>query len=173
MIPYGRQSIDEDDIAAVTETLRGDWLTTGPAVDRFEADVSEFVEAKHAVAVSSGTAALHAMIYALGIGAGDEVIVPPLTFAATANAVAFQGATPVFADVDAETLLLDPNRVAEKITDKTRAIIAVDYAGQPCDYDALQKIADDRGLTLLSDACHALGATYKFRPAGSLRDDGL
>jgi perosamine synthetase len=170
IIPYGHQWIDEDDIAAVTETLRSDWLTTGPAVERFERAVAEFTQARHAVAVSSGTAALHAAMYAIGVGTGDEVIVPPMTFAATANAVVFQGGTPVFADVDPGTLLLDPVQAEQKITARTKAIVAVDYAGQPCDYDALQRIARGYGVALIADACHALGATYQGRPAGSLAD---
>jgi perosamine synthetase len=170
IIPYGHQWIDEDDIAAVTETLRSEWLTTGPAVERFERAVAEFTQARHAVAVSSGTAALHAAMYAIGVGTGDEVIVPPMTFAATANAVVFQGGTPVFADVDPGTLLLDPVQAEQKITARTKAIVAVDYAGQPCDYEALQRIARGYGVALIADACHALGATYQGRPAGSLAD---
>jgi perosamine synthetase len=170
MIPYGRQSIDEEDVQAVAEVLRSDWLTTGPAVERFERAIADFTGARHAVAVSSGTAALHAAVYALGIGPGDEVIVPPMTFVATANAVVFQGGTPVFADVDPGTLLLDPAEVERKITPRTRAVIAVDYAGQPCDYDRLRAITDRHGLALVADACHSLGATYKGRRAGTLAD---
>ena len=170
MIPYGRQTIDEDDIKAVVDVLRSDWLTTGPKVAEFERAVADYVGAKHAVAVSSGTAALHAAMYALGIGKGNEVIVPPMTFAATANCVVFQGGTPVFADVDPDTLLLDPAKVEEKITEKTKAIIGVDYAGQPCDWDRLREIADKHGLRLVADGCHALGAEYKGRKVGSLAD---
>ena len=170
MIPYGRQSIDEDDIKAVVEVLHSDWLTTGPKVAEFEQAVADYVGAKYAVAVSSGTAALHAAMYAIGIGSGDEVIVPPITFAATANCVVFQGGTPVFADVDPDTLLLDPEQVEAKITLNTKAIIAVDYAGQPCDYDSLRKIADKNNLVLVADACHALGAEYKGQKTGSLAD---
>jgi perosamine synthetase len=170
MIPYGRQTIDEEDIRAVTEVLRSDWLTTGPAVERFEQAVAEFTGARHAVAVSNGTAALHAAAYALGIGPGDEVIVPPMTFAATANAVVFQGGIPVFADVDPETLLLDPAEVERKITSRTKAVIAVDYAGQPCDYDKLRTVAGRHGLALIADACHSLGAEYQGRRSGSLAD---
>ncbi len=169
-IPYGRQSIDEQDIEAVVEVLRSDWLTTGPNVESFEGTIAGFVGAANAVAVSSGTAALHAAMYAIGIGPGDEVIVPPITFAATANAVVFQGGIPVFADVDEDTLLINPERIREKITLRTKAIIAVDYAGHPCDYDALRKIADEKGIVLVADACHALGAAYKGRMAGSLAD---
>ena len=170
MIPYGRQTIDEDDIKAVVEVLRSDWLTTGPKVAEFEQAVADYVDAKYAVAVSSGTAALHAAMYAIGIGPGDEVIVSPITFAASANCVVYQGATPVFSDVEPDTLLLDPAQTESKITSSTKAIIAVDYAGQPCDYDSLRKIADKNNLILVADACHALGAVYKGRKTGSLAD---
>jgi len=170
MIPYGRQTIDENDIKAVIEVLRSDWLTTGPKVEEFEKLIAEYVGAKYAVAVSSGTAALHAAMNASGIGRGDEVIVSPMTFAATANCVVFQGGTPVFADVDPDTLLLDPAKVEEKITEKTRAIIGVDYAGHPCDWDRLRDITDRCGLRLVADGCHALGAEYKGRKVGSLAD---
>jgi len=170
MIPYGRQSIDEADIRAVVDTLRSDFLTTGPKVDEFEQAVAEYVGTDYAVAVSSGTAALHCAMYALGIGPGDEVIVPPITFAATANCIVYQGGRPVFVDVTPDTLLLDADKVVEKITERTRAIIAVDYAGQPCDWDRLRKIADKYGLSLVADGCHALGAQYKGRKVGSLAD---
>jgi perosamine synthetase len=169
-IPYGKQWIDEDDIAAVVEVLRSDWLTTGPMVEKFEEAIANFVGAKYAVGVSSGTAALHAAMYAAGIGPGDEVIVPPMTFVATANAVVFQGGIPVFADVDPNMLLIDPAKVEAKITPRTKAIVGVDYAGQPCTYDALREIADSHGLALIADACHALGAEYKGRKVGTLAD---
>jgi perosamine synthetase len=170
MLPYGRQWLDEDDIAAVVEVLRSDWLTTGPKVAEFEQAFAHFVGTREAVVVSSGTAALHAAMYAIGIGSGDEVIVPAMTFAASANCVVYQGGMPVFADVEPDTLLLDPAQVEAKITSRTKAIIAVDYAGQPCDYDALRPIADRHGLKLVADACHALGGSYKGRPVGSLAD---
>jgi len=170
MIPYGRQSVDDEDIQRVVEVLRSDWLTTGPVVEKFEEAVGDFVGAKHAVAVSSGTAGLHAAVAAAGITSGDEVIVPTMTFAATANAVVFQGGHPVFADVLPNTLLVDPTEVEAKITSKTKAIVAVDYAGQPCDYDALRAIADKHGLILIADACHSLGAEYKGRKVGTLAD---
>jgi len=169
-IPYARQWIDEDDIQAVIDVLRSDWLTTGPKVAEFEEALANFVGSKEAVAVNSGTAALHAAMYAIGIGSGDEVIVPPITFVATVNAVVFQGGIPVFADVDPDTLLIDPSEVEAKITPRTKAIIAVDYAGHPCDYDALQAIAKRHGLILLADACHALGASFKGRKVGTLAD---
>ena len=170
MIPYGRQSIGEDDIEAVIEVLHSDWLTTGPKVAEFEEIFAQYVNAKHAVAVSSGTAALHAAMYAIGIGPGDEVIISPVTFAATANCIVFQGGTPIFADVEPDTLLLDTVQVEARISPHTKAILAVDYTGQPCDYDTLRSIADRHCLFLLADACHALGGSYKGRRVGSLAD---
>lgn len=170
MIPYGRQTIEEDDVQAVAAALRSDWLTTGPMVESFERAFAGYVGSRHAVAVANGTAALHAAMYALGIGPGDEVIVPAMTFAASANCVAFQGGTPVFADVDPETLLIDPAVVEAKISPRTRAIIAVDYTGQPCDYDVLRDIALRRGIAIVDDACHALGGSYMGRNVGSLAD---
>lgn len=169
-IPYGRQIIGDDDIAAVVEVLKSDYLTTGPLVEQFENAVCSFVGARYGIAVCNGTAALHAVMFALGVGPGDEVIVPPMTFAATANCVLYQGGTPVFADVDPETLLIDPAAVEAAVTPRTKAIIAVDYAGQPCDWDALRAIADRHGLALVADACHALGAEYKGRKVGTLAD---
>jgi perosamine synthetase len=139
-------------------------------VAELERAVAGFAGAGHAVAVSSGTAALHCAMHALGLGPGDEVIVPPMTFAATANAAVYEGAVPVFADVEPGTLLIDPKEVERRITPKTKAVVAVDYAGQPCDYDALRSIARKHGLRLVADGCHALGARYKGRKAGSLAD---
>jgi perosamine synthetase len=170
LLPYGQQWLDEDDIQAVVEVLQSDWLTTGPKVGEFERAFAEFVGSREAVAVSNGTAALHAAIYALNIGPGDEVIVTPMTFAASANCVLYQGGAPVFADVDPDTLLLDPAQVVAKITPRTKAIVAVDYAGQPCDYAALQAIADQYGLAIVADACHAIGARYQGRSVGTLAD---
>jgi perosamine synthetase len=170
LLPYGRQWIDEDDIEAVVATLRSDWLTTGPEVGAFERAFSEFTGARETVAVSSGTAALHAAMYALDIGPDDEVVVPTMTFAASANCVVYQGGTPVFADVDPATLLLDPADVERRITPRTRAIVAVDYAGQPCDYAALRALADRRGLTLVADAAHSLGGALSGRAVGTLAD---
>jgi perosamine synthetase len=170
MIPYGRQSIDKNDIEAVVEVLRSDWLTNGPKVPEFETALAKFVGAKYAVAVCNGTAALHAAMFALGIGPGDEVILPPMTFASTANCIVFQGGTPVFSDIDPDTLLIDPTLIEDKITTRTKAIIAVDYAGQPCDYDALRNIAVKNGIYLVADACHALGARHKDKMVGTLAD---
>ena len=170
VLPYGRQSITEDDISAVADVLRSDWLTTGPKVAEFEEAFAKVAGTDHAVAVSNGTAALHAAMAALEIGPGDEVVVTPMTFAASVNAVLYQGGTPVFADVEPDTLLLDPAAVESKVTDRTRAVIAVDYAGQPCDYDALRVVTDAHGLALHDDACHAVGGSYRGRPVGSLAD---
>ncbi|MCK6626374.1 MAG: UDP-4-amino-4,6-dideoxy-N-acetyl-beta-L-altrosamine transaminase [Anaerolineae bacterium] len=170
LLPYGRQQVDKADVEAIVQVLQGDWLTTGPTVVEFEQAFAEAVGVNEAVAVSNGTAALHAAMYALNIGPGDEVIVPTMTFAASANCVVFQGGTPIFADVDVETLLLNPTQIEAKITPRTKAIIAVDYAGQPCDYDSLRSIAQQHGLALVDDACHALGGSYHNRPVGSLAD---
>lgn len=168
LLPYGRQSVDEADIAAVVEVLRSDWLTTGPKVAEFESAWANRVGARHAVAVNSGTAALHAAIFAAGIGAGDEVIVSPLTFAASANCVLYQGGIPVFADVEPDTLNLDPASVEKAISARTRAIVVVDYAGQPADLNELGAIAERHGLTLIEDAAHAIGARYRDRPVGAI-----
>jgi perosamine synthetase len=169
-LPYGRQEIDDTDISAVIAALRSDWLTTGPIVDQFENDFARYTGAKFAISVSSGTAALHAIMHGIGIGPGDEVITTALTFAATANAVLYCGGVPVFADVNPRSLLIDPQSVSEKVTKRTRAIIAMDYAGQPCDYDELRSIARAYKLTLVADACHSLGARYRDRPVGTLGD---
>jgi len=170
MLPYGRQSLDEDDIQAVVEALRSDWLTTGPKVDEFEERFAAQVGAKFAVSFSSGTAALHAAAFASGLGAGDEAITTPITFCATANCVLYQGAVPVFADVCPDTLNLDPEQVSKRLSPRTKAIIAVDYAGHPADLDALRTLAGQRGLFLIEDACHALGAEYRGKRVGGIAD---
>jgi len=168
LLPYGRQSIDESDIQAVVETLRSDWLTTGPKVAEFEDAMAGWVGAKYAVSFSSGTAALHAAAFATGLQSGDEAITSPLTFAATANCVLYQGAMPVFADVLEDTLNLDPEQVAARITARTKAILPVDYAGHPADLDSILQLADRHGLIVIEDACHALGAEYRGRRVGSV-----
>ena len=170
IIPYGRHCIDEDDIAAVLKVLRSDWLTTGPYIEEFEACVSSYVGAAHAVAVSSGTAALHAAMHALDISPGDEVIVPAITFVATANCVVYQGGKPVFADISPDTLLIDIDSVESLVSPRTKAIIAVDYAGQPCDYVALRRLADKHKLALVADASHSLGASENGVMVGALAD---
>ena len=169
-IPYARHEIDADDIAAVVAVLQGDWLTTGPIVGRFEEAFATFVGAPRAVACANGTAALHLCMLAAGIGPGDEVIVPALTFVATANSARYEGATPVFADVREDTLTIDPAHVASLVTPRTKAIIAVDYGGCPADYDELREICSRHGLLLVADACHAPGAEYRGRRVGSIAD---
>lgn len=169
-LPYGRQWIEEDDIAAVVEVLRSNYLTTGPKVREFEEAFASYVGAKYAVAVSSGTAALHAAAFAAGIGPGDEVITTPLTFVATASCILYRGAEPVFADIDPRTYNIDPAQVAARITPRTKAVIPVHFTGQPCDLDTLHHLAHRHGLTVIEDAAHALGATYKGRRVGGLSD---
>lgn len=168
LLPYGRQTVDDADIEAVVRVLRSDWLTTGPVVGQLEGAFAARVGATHAVVVNSGTAALHAAAFAAGIRPGDEVVVPALTFAASANCVLYQGGTPVFADVRPDTLNLDPAAVEAVITPCTRAIVAVDYAGQPADLDELGAIARQHDLQLIEDAAHALGATYHGHPVGAI-----
>ncbi|HXS78324.1 MAG TPA: UDP-4-amino-4,6-dideoxy-N-acetyl-beta-L-altrosamine transaminase [Terracidiphilus sp.] len=168
LLPYGRQSIEEDDIQAVVDALRSDWLTTGPKIPEFEEAFAAWLGARFAVSFSSGTAALHGAAFAAGIATGDEAITTPLTFAATANCVLYQNGTPVFADISADTLNLDPERVAAKVSPKTKALLPVDYAGHPADLDAMLEIADRHGLVVIEDACHALGAEYKGRRVGSI-----
>lgn len=170
VIPYGRQEIDADDISAVVDVLRGDWLTTGPSVEGFEEEFAAYVGADHAVAVSNGTAALHLCMIAGDIGPGDEVIVPALTFAASANCARFVGADVQFADVQLDTLTIDTDHVESLITERTKAVVAVDYAGTPCDLDELRDLCRSHNLLLVEDACHAPGATYKGRPVGSIAD---
>ncbi len=169
-LPYGRQWIDHDDIEAVVGVLKGDYLTTGPYVSKFEQAVAQYVGVKYAVAFSNGTAALHGACFAAGIGQGDEVITTPMTFAASANCVFYQGGTPVFADIDEKTYNIDPNKIEEKITEKTKAIIPVDFTGQPVELDRILEIAKKYNLVVIEDAAHALGATYKGRKIGSISD---
>lgn len=169
-LPYGRQWVDDSDIQAVVDVLRSDWLTTGPMVDAFERAIADFVGAKYAVALSSGTAALHAAMYAAGITKGAEVLVPPITFIATANAAVYQGGIPSFVDVEADTLLIDPQKVETKINARTKALAVVDYAGQPCEYGALRDLAKQKHLVLIEDACHSLGAKYCGENVGTLSD---
>ena len=170
MIPYGRQTIEEDDIQAVVDVLRSDYLTTGPKIAEFEKMVADYVGAKYAVAISNGTSALHAACFAAGIQAGDEVITTPLTFAASANCVLYCGGTPVFADVNPKTYNIDPEDIRRKITNKTKAIIAVHLAGQPCDMDEIHKIAKEHDLLVIEDGAHALGSVYKGKKVGTLSD---
>jgi perosamine synthetase len=172
-LPYGRQSISDDDIEAVRAVLKSDFLTTGPAVASFEKSLTVGIGVEHAVAVSSGTAALHAMYAAAGIGPGDEVIVPIITFAATANAALYVGARPVFADVNPATLLIDPSSVSELITDSTKAIVGVDFAGQPAEYESLYDLASGRDIAVMADAAHSLGSTRDGVQGGKIADASI
>lgn len=169
MIPYGRQSISETDIAAVVAALKSEWLTTGPLVEKFELALEDIVGAP-CVVVSSGTAALHCAYAAIGLEPGDEVITPPITFIATQATAALFGAKIVFADVLPDTANIDPQAVATLITSRTKAIVAVDYAGHPADLDELRLIADKHGVYLIEDAAHSIGSIYKNRPIGSIAD---
>ena len=169
MIPYGRHSINDDDIAAVAAALKSDWLTTGPLVEEFESALEEVVGAP-CISVNSGTSALHCAYAGIGLGPGDEVITPPITFIATQATAALFGATIVFADVQPDTANIDPQAVAAAITPRTKAIVAVDYAGHPADLDELRAIADRHGIYLIEDAAHSIGSIYKGRPVGSIAD---
>ena len=174
LLPYGRQNLDETDMRAVEKVLRSDWLTTGPKISEFEDQFSVWVGARHAVSFSSGTAALHGATFAAGLGPGDEAITTPMTFCATANCILYQGAEPVFADVSADTLNLDPEEVSRKISarasSRVKAIIAVDYAGHPAALDELGELAKTHGALLIEDACHALGAEYRGKRVGGIAD---
>jgi UDP-4-amino-4,6-dideoxy-N-acetyl-beta-L-altrosamine transaminase len=170
ILPYGHQWIDEEDIAAVVEVLRGDWITQGPKVDEFERRVSEYCGAQYAVAMSSGTAALHASCAVAGISVGDEAITTPITFAATANAIVYCSGRPVFADIKEDTLNIDPREIERRLTPRTKAILPVSFAGHPADSDEIMATARARKLIVIEDACHALGAEYKGRKIGSLAD---
>lgn len=170
MIPYAQPLIDQADMDAVCDVLQSSWLTTGPKVDEFEAEFAKYCATDCAVALSSGTAALHAAMMALDIREGDEVIVPAITFVATANCVLFRGATPVFADIEPDTLLANVQDINCKVTSKTKAIIAVDYAGQPADWPALKQLSYQYKIPLVADSCHSLGATFGDKPVGQLAD---
>lgn len=169
-IPYGKQWIDEEDVHAVMEVLKSDFLTTGPKVAEFEKVVASYVDAKYAVAVSNGTAALHCACHAAGLETGDEVITTPMTFAASANCILYCGAKPVFADIDSKTYNIDIHDVERKITPKTKAIIAVDFTGQPCDYKEILNLARKHDLMVIEDASHSLGADYDGVKVGNICD---
>lgn len=170
LLPYGQQWLDEQDIEAVVKVLRGDFITQGPAIQTFERKVAEYVGAKYAVAFANGTAALHGACFAAEIGQGDEVITTPITFLASSNCVLYQGGTPVFADIDMDTYNVDPAEIESKVTERTKAIIAVDFTGQPVEIDRISMLAHDRNLVLIQDAAHSLGASYAGRKIGSWAD---
>jgi dTDP-4-amino-4,6-dideoxygalactose transaminase len=169
-IPFSRPAVGEEEIAEVAETLRSGWLTTGARTQKFEEQFARLTGSPHALGTSSCTAALHLALLGLGVEPGDEVITSTMTFAATANVIVHCGARPVFADVRPDTLNVDPEDVAARITSRTRAVMAVHYSGRPCAMDALTRLCSARGLVLVEDAAHAVGAQYQGRPAGSLGD---
>ncbi len=169
-LPYGHQWIDENDIRAVMKVLKAKCITQGPKVLEFEQLVSNYCNAEYAVAFSSGTAALHAASFVLGITKGDEAITTPITFASDGNCVLFTGGTIKFADIKKDTYNIDPEKIREKITSKTKALIPVDYTGQPCDIDEINEIAEENDLEVIEDATHAIGAEYKNKKVGSLTD---
>ncbi|HHV27338.1 MAG TPA: UDP-4-amino-4,6-dideoxy-N-acetyl-beta-L-altrosamine transaminase [Tissierellia bacterium] len=169
-LPYGQQYIDDEDIEEVVGVLKSDYLTNGPKVEEFEKKVADYVGAKYAVAVSNGTAALHAACFTAGIKEGDEAITTPITFAASSNCILYQGGQPVFADIDPVTYNIDPDDIERKITDKTKAIIPVDFTGQPVDMDRINEIAKKHNLVVIQDSAHALGGEYKGKRVGSLAD---
>lgn len=169
-IYYGRQWIDENDIQAVAEVLRSDYITCGPKVDEFERTLASYTGAKYAVAVSNGTAALHCACLAAGVGPGDEVITTPITFAASANCALYCGARPVFADIDPETYNIDPESIRAHITPKTKAIVAVDFTGQAVKNKEIRAICDEYGLVFIEDAAHAIATKYDGKQVGSLAD---
>ena len=169
-IYYGRQCVDEDDIKAVAEVLRGPYITCGPKVAEAEKALAEYVGAKHAVVCSNGTAALHCACMAAGVGPGDEVITTPITFAASANCALYCGARPIFADIDLETYNIDPESIRAKITPKTKAVVAVDFTGQAVKIKEIREICDEYGLVFIEDAAHAIGTCYNGAHVGSLAD---
>ena len=169
-IPYGTQWIDDDDINEVVKVLRSDWITTGPKIKEFEDALRSYIGCRHCVAVNSGTSALDIAVQALELPKGSEVITTPFTFVATSNAIIYNGLEPVFADICSDTFNIDPEDIRRKITKDTKAIIYVDYAGQPCDIKAIREIADEFDLYLIEDACHAIGAEYNARKVGNFAD---
>lgn len=169
-LSYGHQYIDDEDIRAVTEVLKSDFLTCGPKTPAFEKALCRLTGAKHCTAVSNGTAALHVACLAAGIGQGDEVITTPITFAASANAVLYCGGKPVFADIDPRTYLIDPVSIEKCVTERTKAVIAVDFTGAACDYNAIRAICRKHRLLLIEDAAHAIGTSYRGTHVGDIAD---
>ena len=169
-VPYGHQWIDREDIEKVVKVLESDWLTTGPKIAEFENAVCKYIRCKYAVAVNSGTSALDIAVQTLNLSKGSEIITTPFTFIATPNAILYNNLKPIFADIERDTKNINPDEIRKKITDKTKAIICVDYAGHPCDIDEIKKIAKEHNLFLIGDGCHAIGAEYKGKKVGSLAD---
>ncbi len=169
-IPYGLHNINEEDINEVVSVLKSDWITTGPKVGQFESEFSEYVNSNHSVAVCNGTAALDIAVQALGLEEGSEIITTPFTFIASSNCILYNNCKPVFVDICAKTFNIDVNKIEEKITPKTKAILYVDYAGQPCEIEKIKEIAERHGLFLIEDACHAVGSEYKGKKVGGFAD---
>ncbi|HHY74146.1 MAG TPA: UDP-4-amino-4,6-dideoxy-N-acetyl-beta-L-altrosamine transaminase [Bacillus bacterium] len=169
-LSYGQQWIDEEDIQVVLETLKSPFITQGPKIVEFEQAVADYVGAKYAVAFANGTAALHGACFAAGISQGDEVITTPITFAASSNCVLYCGGKPVFVDIDEETYTISPEKIKDAITPNTKAIIPVDFTGQPVDLDTICEIAKEHNLVIIEDAAHSLGATYKGYKVGTKAD---
>lgn len=169
-ISYGKQTISSTDVRSVVKILTSDFLTQGPTIEKFESAVAQYCKVKYAVAFSSGTAALHAACFAAAIGKGDEVITTPMTFASTANCILYCGGTPIFADIKSDIPLIDIQKVEQKLTNKTKAILTVDYSGVPADYDEINSIARKNKIVVIADAAHSLGATYKNKKVGTLAD---
>ena len=167
---YGRQYVDEDDIARVVEVLRSPYLTTGPEIQKLEEKLCSLTGAKYAVAVSNGTAALHIACMAAGITIGDEVITTPITFAASANCALYCGAKPIFADINPDTYNISPESIRKKITEKTKAVVAVDFTGQAVEFDEIREISDEHNLILIEDGAHSIGTKYNGNAVGSLAD---
>ena len=167
-LPFSRPALGEEEVRAVVDCLRSGWITTGPRTREFEEKFAAYAGARHALAVTSGTAGEHLALLALGIGPGDEVVTSPMTWTSTVNIVELVGARPVFADIEPDTRNLDPAKLRGALTEKTRAIIPVHYAGLPCDMDTIGAIAAERGIPVIEDAAHAAGSTYRGRPVGSL-----
>ena len=170
MIPYGHQTIDDKDIEEVIKVLKSDWLTTGPKIPEFEKAICDYVGCSHAIAVNSGTSALDVAVASLDLQKGSEVITTPFTFAATSNALLYNGLEPVFADIERETRNIDPEDIERKITPRTKAIMFVDYAGHPCEIEDIQDIANEHDLYLIEDACHSFGAAYHGKKIGNFAD---
>ena len=169
-IPYGHQWIDEEDIEEVVKVLKSDWITTGPKIEEFENSLCSYIGCKYAVAVNSGTSALDIAVQTLNLPRGSEIITTPFTFVATSNAVLYNNLKPIFVDIEKDTRNINPEEIRKKITDKTKAIIYVDYAGHPCDIEEIKGVAEEHDLYLIEDASHAIGAEYKGKKTGNFAD---
>src|SRR5512146_560722 len=166
-LPFARPSLGDEEIAELVDTIKSGWITTGPKVEKFTAAFAEYVGGRFAVPVSSATAGLHVALLSLGVGPGDEVVTTPLTFVATLNTIVHCGATPVLADIDAATLNVRVEEIEKRLTPRTKAVVPVHYVGQPVDLDPILELAAAKGIAVLEDAAHAVGAEYKGRRIGS------